>query len=1803
MERSQSDGRLHRLQEASTGHHHVAPVASQEAARDRHAYVVSEETRSSVPAADPGVSSIHVNECVERLPFSILPLFFRRLVVAVARDLQKEFYDYFPEFLSEMICLLQTKDAEQIEYAFTTLAYLFKFLWRYLTRNIRTVVPLLLPLLADTQPVYVNRFAAESFAFVVRKIKDKDSFLKLVLHILEDRKENAKENGILGCGKLLFEVVSGTPGQFHSCGEQMLLLYFNALQDESVDQKLTYEVLREIITCILQNVHPQKCDVMWSVILKVMDTFVEKSKQSLEFSERKHALILFLRLVHIIISCKNGRFLTDAVSLTKKFTVMMDTLSEDSNILQEVINVSVAVLLASNVKLMQENSSQLLLKIMMVNDMELLYSSVENLICYSSFEVLVLPHILRRSMSVGFDSKTLLLLAKVILAKAPLCLSGRTLDKWRKYILDIRNIKTESVDYLLRELKTLSTDTVSLDALRILIILPHLKPLREIFNDTLRDGLSFLYKKILKYDSAKDAGDVNKTAFVFLLTLESLVHMSEPSSLHEFLVKSDIKIIDLVNNDNKYILNAVDLCLTYFAASQHHANYINAASFDKLNDNVVKKFSSPYGNVRLIVAHLYSLFSNVEDLKRPTTHGDGKSAMELVYLIECESATIQNYRNKLLHLQALGFHGRAIANLDPKYYEFPLRCLMGNLFVNFSLLWQPVNTIIASYGNKECPQFWSTFLAELTSNNAPEVERRSSFDCHVVSSLESLIEKHDDKPDFENYKVLLWKCMAHFSHYAETKNRDLTGLFIDFVNANFFRSNSDEGKCCDVEKHKELINEENDTDDENESNEERGESAKAAQADTMRRNYKVKLLLAQMEIFDKVQNPKMMHREAELHQIYLDLISSRNADVQRAALNCLFAYKSKYLLPYKESLYGLVNEKNFKNELARFRLDRESNMIEEEHREYLMPIIMRIIYAKMIMKTGMRTGGKAGGFARRKMILRFLGGAQEDEMITFVGMAFRPFKSYVSLEVDEAFDLRSYAGNIVDTVDLNNVMPPKRMQSAVNLLAIIIEQFGGKMSARLLPRLLRILICILAEVNGILRRSGEVHPGYLSTIKNVRTSCVGILARFFTHFEDYDWRRHEVDAVFYIAIFPLLQKLPVEGIHSPTALLKLFMAWGQNSRYYPLFAKHREDDESITPLPYIMQLLSNPRTHQSVVNAILETIEKMLTLQDYGRPDENAMQVDAPFLPLLPILTNVLEVEEKVLSSGINYGSAILLPHVPHILEFIRDRLKKSNKGINKIELVILSRISEFVTDAETCDTVLKLIIPVLIRKATSGSNEEAVMGLLTTITNLIKIVNKPEIHLRSIAPLVGSLSDAPARKSLLQLYRTIAEKSAEEHREAMIRDHEVLAALNAWNHRWLDQPDFEKRLNAFELINDMAGRNAITLEFGVAVIHNCFYFLRTDSDLAMRDCSGQCLKLVAAKLSREHQNNIANRRYLMDDTILALTRKGITSKNEAVRLQSIALLGHLALECADVHPVLRDLSLLANRADPEVDFFENMQHLQLHRKARALLKFCTIARTLRKPFTPKTLTQFILPLCSSYLCNETFIHKNSLVDAAIETVGVMCKLLPWHHYEIILKHYLNKLRSSTEFQKQVVRIVVAILDAFHYDLSKYKPAEKIAEIATSTETEATSTGIENNAAIVTEREETNEVIGEDKKNTEQEDKEKLEEALENVEGIEEIIEKDREATKEDLPIIERQTLLSQYGAKRVMFSISNGLLPQLHRSIVARTRQDNSHKINKKKIASETEEDDLLRVPIALAFVKLLQKMPENLLDANLPG
>lgn len=108
--------------------------------------------------------------------------------MVLAKDLQEDFYVYFPKFLTTLINLLNTKDPEQLEWTLVCLAFLFKALRVYLKRDILIIFEAVLPLLSESMPWYVNNFAAESFAFVARDIKDKKKFLNILVKTVNSQK-------------------------------------------------------------------------------------------------------------------------------------------------------------------------------------------------------------------------------------------------------------------------------------------------------------------------------------------------------------------------------------------------------------------------------------------------------------------------------------------------------------------------------------------------------------------------------------------------------------------------------------------------------------------------------------------------------------------------------------------------------------------------------------------------------------------------------------------------------------------------------------------------------------------------------------------------------------------------------------------------------------------------------------------------------------------------------------------------------------------------------------------------------------------------------------------------------------------------------------------------------------------------------------------------------------------------------------------------------------------------------------------------------------------------------------------------------------------------------------------------------------------------------------------------------------------------------------------------------------------------------------------------------------------------------
>jgi len=91
-------------------------------------------------------------------------------LAALARDLRTEAYPFFrPKLVPALLQLLESRDTEQLEEAFSCLAYLFKFLVKFVVDDFAETFALLLPALRHRQ-WFIRKFSAEVLSYLVRQL-------------------------------------------------------------------------------------------------------------------------------------------------------------------------------------------------------------------------------------------------------------------------------------------------------------------------------------------------------------------------------------------------------------------------------------------------------------------------------------------------------------------------------------------------------------------------------------------------------------------------------------------------------------------------------------------------------------------------------------------------------------------------------------------------------------------------------------------------------------------------------------------------------------------------------------------------------------------------------------------------------------------------------------------------------------------------------------------------------------------------------------------------------------------------------------------------------------------------------------------------------------------------------------------------------------------------------------------------------------------------------------------------------------------------------------------------------------------------------------------------------------------------------------------------------------------------------------------------------------------------------------------------------------------------------------------------
>jgi U3 small nucleolar RNA-associated protein 20 len=749
-------------------------------------------------------------------------------------------------------------------------------------------------------------------------------------------------------------------------------------------------------------------------------------------------------------------------------------------------------------------------------------------------------------------------------------------------------------------------------------------------------------------------------------------------------------------------------------------------------------------------------------------------------------------------------------------------------------------------------------------------------------------------------------------------------------------------------------------------------------------------LAAWFSLFANFSNPRVLHSTQALHDLYTSFLSHPDRSLQAAALSCLLTYKPPFLLLHEERLRGLLDDTRWRDELAQLDIAN----INGDERPTLVDAVIRLLFGFVRER---RTRD------RRGTVLAVLGGCTDSELDLLVTLMLKDVvpgalgatDMDVMPSVPAAVSLKQQIGFLQVLGDVLKQLGPRLISSWHALVSATISVTAHAQSS----------LEALRQDNKDLEEDVEPPPEDVedadpqsSSPKQLRTiRQLGFrrLAGFFRISDSFDFGPYMTE-LFRTVVSPRLASLPRENTQAPSALMELLYVWSSDERYATFLVDY---DERV--LPQVYACLTAPGVKPTVISRILDIVDRLLSL---------------------------VSLDEDVSQRIIRPHVSLLLSNLAILVQDTKSDTVASNQLAQR-QIGILSGIAHYLSDGTQASTLLSLFFP-LLRKPIKHVGERVKADILKIVVNTLPLV--PDLAEPSsstytltyelLSSLFQSVRSRQCRVALIAAFHALSSIDISVQGLA-----ELLEQLNAYSTKRIGEPDFDRRLEAFAKLNGTM-HTSLTPSQWLPLLYNLLHFIQDPNELAIRSNSAQGFKhfinAVAAGSDPDYQTIFLRK-------LLPGLKNGLRSKNEMVRSDVLGVIAYAVARCDNI-TTLQDMKVLLEDGDEEANFFNNIYHVQLHRRIRALNRLADHcdASHLRS----STLADVFVPLVGNLITPASHVDHH-LVTAAITATGRMAKQLSWGAYYALVQQYLKLSGAKDGSERLYIRTMVAILDSFHFSM------------------------------------------------------------------------------------------------------------------------------------------------------------------------
>jgi U3 small nucleolar RNA-associated protein 20 len=750
---------------------------------------------------------------------------------------------------------------------------------------------------------------------------------------------------------------------------------------------------------------------------------------------------------------------------------------------------------------------------------------------------------------------------------------------------------------------------------------------------------------------------------------------------------------------------------------------------------------------------------------------------------------------------------------------------------------------------------------------------------------------------------------------------------------------------------------------------------------------------AQLNLFCLFSNSKSLFKSEEVYKSLLELLANGDIETQKSALKAIFTWKNPGIKPYEENLLNLLDEARLNEEIGI--LLQGQTLVQAEHRPSLMPVLLRILYGRSISRKG-AASGKQGMEARRLTILRNLG---PGDIEAFLDIALGELKDVTIVE----------NGKLQDGTFEKEILSLRKQVGFTHMIEGLLEEFGtkiGPFTHKLVDAVLYCSIYASRALQDDLEEPEEMNSPSTQTslLKVVRKTALKCLVLLFTNAPDFNWLPY-IDAIDKEIISPRLENLPIETAQGISIILRLFWTWSASSKLVLFLGRNDRI------LPKVAECLAPQKSKDEVKRFTLNVIDNIVKLSHEDSPVDREVKED------------------------------LLTPNMDHFLIQIGGVLKgQQDLGKTLLEACVetISQLAPFVTTSSQAWNLVNISVFLLDQPArrVTPKTKSNLLLVLEHFVPLYDLQNDSELKdkvYNTITSLFGYFKDKESREVLSRVLIVYAEK------DPVIGDiAKICTDLNSYIEGRLDEPDYDRRLKAFNVINsvwnndpDTAENVSFTARQWTPLVFNMLYYIRDKEEfsvLSSNSSDGICRFIDAAGADGNAETEKLAFKQMISTILIPALFSGARDPSEYIRREYLKVMAHLVRtfptwsEVSDMH------GLLAGDDEVESSFFNNILTTNKGQQSSALRQLAAAAE--RGELSATNVAHFFIPTIEHFILDAgSGNDAHSLAAEAATTVGVLAGSLEWSQYGALLRRFIGHM-SKPGLERQMIRQLGKITDA-----------------------------------------------------------------------------------------------------------------------------------------------------------------------------